>query len=97
MGRCALMAGPGLPGAGQHPPLPVGTGVERQHGPDFQGNCIPAFPYASSPSISQHMPLWGCSTIDLEIKLPGLASLTQHHVGSVTHCRALLAEVALHP
>lgn len=91
------MAGPGLPSAGQHPLLPVGTGVEGQHGSDFQGNRVPAFPYASSPSISQRMPLWGCSTIDPEIKPPGLASLAQHHVGSVTHCRALLAEVASHP
>lgn len=40
-------------------PLPVGTGVEGQHGPDFQGNRVLAFPYASSPRISQHMPLWG--------------------------------------
>lgn len=69
------MAGPSLPGAGQHPPLPVGTGVEGQHGPDFQGNRVLAFLYASSPRISQHMPLWGCSTTDPEIEPPGLASL----------------------
>lgn len=91
------MAGPGLPGAGQHPLLPMGTGVEGQHGPDFQGNRIPAFLYISTPCTSQHMPLWGHSTTDLEIEPPGLASPAQHHVGSVICCQALIAEVASHP